>query len=78
MLTFITLHLAPGERLGQAAVQDLALRLQPNDDADVRAFLNMGEKVAIERREAVGSQVWLYVRSESAAGFVRSGDILRD
>ncbi len=72
-----SLRLRPGEHLGQAAVQDLALRLQPNDDADVRAFLNMGEPLVIERRERVGVQTWLYVRSQSAAGYVRSGDVLR-
>lgn len=70
------LRVAAGEHLGQAAVQDLPLRLQPNEDADVRAFLNMGERLIIERRIQTGGQTWFYVRSQSATGYVRAGDVL--
>jgi hypothetical protein len=70
-------HVAPGEVLGRAAVQDLAIRLNPNDEATIRAFLNYGERVVIERQEHVGQQTWLLVRSATGEGWVRAGDVLR-
>jgi hypothetical protein len=57
-------------------VQDLAMRLGPNDDAGVRAFLNRGMRVVIEQQVRVGLQTWLLIRSVTGSGWVRSGDIL--
>jgi hypothetical protein len=70
--------LRPGrnERLGTALVQDLAVRLMPNDSADVRAFLNQGTKVVIMQQSRVGPQNWLLIRSGSGAGWVRASDVL--
>ncbi len=70
-------HVDPGELRGRAAVQDLAIRLYPNDQADVRAFLTYGARVVIERQVHVGQQTWLLIRSSSGEGWVRSGDVLR-
>ncbi len=69
-------HVAPGEILGRAAVQDLAIRLNPNDEATIRAFLNDGERVVVERQARVGQQTWLLIRSATGVGWVRSGDVL--
>ncbi len=67
----------PGEILGRAAVQDLAIRLAPNQDAATRAFLNYGEAVVIQSQIRVGQQTWLLIRSITGNGWVRSGDVLR-
>ena len=67
----------PGETVGHAAVQDLAIRLGPTDQADVRAFLNQGERVVIQHELRVGQQTWLLIKSETGIGWVRSGDVLR-
>ena len=69
-------HLGKGERLGTALVQDLAVRLAPNDSAGVRAFLNQGTRIAISGQDRVGLQTWLYIRSGSGFGWVRAGDVL--
>lgn len=69
------LHAGQGETLGQAAVQDLALRLNPNDDASVRAFLNRGERVIIHETMQQGKQTWLLVRTATGVGWVRAGDV---
>jgi hypothetical protein len=69
--------LAPGEVLGHAAVQDLAIRLSPNDQASVRAFLNYGERVVVQHELHLGQQNWLLIRSATGIGWVRSGDVLR-
>lgn len=71
------LHLMAGERPGSAAVQDLAIRLNPNDQGTIRAFLNYGDKVAIQQRVRVGPQTWLLIRSATGVGWVRSGDVLQ-
>ena len=71
-----TLKIGRGERLGTALVQDLAVRLAPNESAGVRAFLNQGTRVAISGQERVGPQNWLYIRSGSGFGWVRAGDVL--
>jgi len=70
--------LRPGrnEQLGTALVQDLAVRMMPNESADVRAFLNQGTRVVIMKQSRVGAQTWLLVRSGSGAGWVRAGDVL--
>ncbi len=70
-------QVAPGERVGRAAVQDLAIRLAPNDQADIRAFLNAGAPVVIQSEARLGKQTWLLIRSETGVGWVRSGDVLR-
>jgi hypothetical protein len=70
-------HLGPGELLGHAAVQDLAIRLSPNDQATIRAFLNYGEPIVIQHQIRLGAQTWLLVRSATGIGWVRSGDVLR-
>ena len=72
-----TASLRPGELVGRAAVQDLAIRLAPNDDAATRAFLNYGEAVVIQSQTRVGQQTWLLIRSITGNGWVRSGDVLR-
>ena len=71
-----SLHLAPGERLGTVLVQDLAIRLSPNEDAGVRAFLNRGMRVVVEQQVRIGMQNWLLVRSVTGSGWVRGGDVL--
>jgi hypothetical protein len=70
-------RVAPGEVLGRAAVQDLAIRLNPNDEATIRAFLNYGERVVIQQQVRVGQQNWLLIRSATGMGWVRSGDVMR-
>ncbi len=72
----ILMRLAPGERYGMVLVQDLAVRLNPNDDAGVRAFLNRGMRVVIEQQVFVGLQSWLLIRSVTGSGWVRGGDIV--
>jgi hypothetical protein len=71
------LHLNAGEVPGRAAVQDLAIRLSPNDDANVRAFLNRGEPVVVQQVVHVGPQTWLLIRTTTGSGWVRSGDVER-
>jgi len=70
------LHVGPGESAGTAAVQDLPIRLMPNDDANVRAFLNRGERVVIEQRVIEGQQTWLLLRSTTGTGWAHFGDVL--
>jgi hypothetical protein len=70
------LRLGPHERPGSAAVNDLPIRLEPNNDATIRAFLTYGDRVVIEREARVGAQTWLLVRSMTGSGWVRSGDVL--
>lgn len=72
-----TTHMAPSEVIGRAAVQDLAIRLSPNDQATIRAFLNYGEKVAIQNQVHIGPQTWFLIRSATGTGWVRAGDVLR-
>ncbi len=71
-----TLRAGVGETAGTAAVQDLPIRMSPNDDANVRAFLNRGERVVIEHRVREGSQTWFEVRSATGVGWVRAGDVI--
>jgi hypothetical protein len=71
------MSMRPGEIVGHAAVQDLAIRLAPNNDATPRAFLNLGEPVVIQTQVHVGQQTWLLIRSITGNGWVRSGDVLR-
>jgi hypothetical protein len=71
------LRIAPGEQAGVARVQDLAIRLSPNDQATIRAFLNRGEPVAVEQQLRVGAQNWLLVRTATGTGWARAGDVLR-
>lgn len=71
------LRLGPGEVAGIAAVQDLAIRLTPNDDANVRAFLNRGERVVIHEQVRVGTQTWFMIRTATGIGWVRAGDVER-
>lgn len=66
----------PGERYGTVLVQDLAVRLSPNEDASVRAFLNRGMRVVIEQQQRAGPQTWLLIRSVTGSGWVRGGDVL--
>jgi hypothetical protein len=73
----LALRLGPGERLGTVLVQDLPVRLTPNDDADVRAFLNRGSRVVVEQAMRIGLQNWLQIRSMTGSGWVRGGAILR-
>jgi hypothetical protein len=70
------MRLAPGEHYGVVLVQDLPLRLNPNDDAPVRAFLNRGMRVVIEQLVHIGPQSWLQIRSVTGTGWVRGGDVL--
>ncbi len=72
-----SLRLSPGERFGTVLVQDLAVRLSPNEDAGVRAFLNRGMRVVVVQQVRVGAQVWLLIRSVTGAGWVRGSDVLR-
>jgi hypothetical protein len=72
----IVMRLAPGEHYGTVLVQDLPIRLNPNDDAGVRAFLNRGMRVVIEQQVLIGLQSWLLIRSVTGSGWVRGGDIL--
>ena len=70
------LRVGVGESTGTAAVQDLPIRLMPNDDANVRAFLNRGERVIIQQQVREGQQTWLLVRSATGTGWARAGDVL--
>jgi hypothetical protein len=70
------LRIAPGERAGAARVQDLAIRLSPNDQATIRAFLNRGEPVAVEQQVRIGMQNWLLVRTATGTGWARAGDVV--
>ena len=72
----VSTSMRPGEQVGHAAVQDLAIRLAPNDQAAPRAFLNYGEAVVIQSQTRVGQQTWLMIRSITGNGWVRSGDVL--
>ncbi len=74
--TDVVMRLAPGEHYGTVLVQDLAVRLSPNDDAGIRAFLNRGMRVVIEQQVRVGLQSWLLIRSVTGSGWVRGGDVL--
>ena len=74
--TDIVMRLAPSEHYGTVLVQDLAVRLNPNDDAGIRAFLNRGMRVVIEQQVRVGPQSWLLIRSVTGSGWVRGGDVL--
>lgn len=68
--------LSAGERFGTVLVQDLAVRLTPNDGSSVRAFLNRGMRVVVVARQvSAGTQDWLFIRSITGSGWVRSGDI---
>jgi len=71
------LRIGASELSGTAAVQDLAVRLSPNDQATIRAFLNRGEPVAIQRSQRIGNQTWLLIRTSTVAGWALSGDVLR-
>ncbi|MEJ0045953.1 MAG: SH3 domain-containing protein [Rhodospirillales bacterium] len=57
-------------------MQDLPIRLSPNDDATVRAFLNQGEHVAIRQEVRSNGQTWLLIRTGTGTGWVRAGDVL--
>ena len=69
-------HPAASERVGTVLVQDLPVRLTPTDDGEVRAFLNRGTRVVLERQVRLGVQTWLQIRSVTGSGWVRSGDVL--
>ena len=71
------LRIAPGERRGAAAVQDLAIRLSPNEQATIRAFLNRGEPMAVQQQVRIGTQTWLLVRTSTGTGWVRAGDVMQ-
>jgi hypothetical protein len=71
------MRMLPGQERGTAAVQDLAIRLAPNDQATIRAFLNRGELMAIDQRIHVGAQTWLLVHTATVKGWTRSGDVLQ-
>jgi hypothetical protein len=70
------MRLSPGEHYGTVLVQDLPIRLNPNDDAGVRAFLNRGMRVVIEQQVRVGMQSWLMIRSVTGSGWVRGADVM--
>ena len=67
---------AIGERFGTVLVQDLPVRLTPSEDGDVRAFLNRGMRVVVERQVRASDQTWLLIRSVTGTGWVRGGDVL--
>jgi hypothetical protein len=71
-----TLRPSHNERLGTALVQDLAVRMTPNEGADVRAFLTQGSRVVIMQQRQVNGQNWLAIRSGSGNGWVRASDVL--
>jgi len=71
------LRAATGEYRGSAAVQDLEVRISPNNQAEIRAFLNRGEPLVVERRVSIGAQTWLLIRTETVTGWARSGDVLQ-
>jgi hypothetical protein len=71
------LRAAPGERFGTVLVQDLPIRLTPVDDGEIRAFLNRGTRVVLERQiRSPSGQSWLLIRSITGSGWVRGGDVL--
>jgi hypothetical protein len=70
------MRLSPGEHYGVVLVQDLPVRLNPNDDSPVRAFLNRGMRVVIDQQVHVGPANWLQIRSVTGSGWVRGGDVL--
>lgn len=72
-----TVTLGPGERFGTVLVQDSAVRMSPNDDAAVRAFLNRGMRVAVGQQVRVGVESWVLIRSVTGSGWVRGSDVLR-
>jgi hypothetical protein len=65
-----------GRRFGTVLVSDMPVRFDPSDDAGVRAFLNEGTRVLIEREMRLGARDWLFIRSGSGEGWVRASDIL--
>ena len=71
-----TLRPAVGERFGTVLVQDLPVRLTASEDGGVRAFLNRGMRVIIERQVRASDQTWLLIRSVTGTGWVRGGDVL--
>ncbi len=71
-----TLRLSPGEHYGTVLVQDLAIRLSPNEDSTVRAFLNRGMRVVVQQQVRVGMQTWLLIRSVTGSGWVRGSAVL--
>ncbi len=73
----IVMRLSPGEHYGIVLVQDLPVRLNPDDAAGVRAFLNRGMRVVIEQQARVGPQLWLQIRSVTGSGWVRDTGVLR-
>ena len=44
--------------------------------ASVRAFLNRGMRVVVERQVRASDQTWLLIRSVTGTGWVRGGDVL--
>jgi hypothetical protein len=72
----VSLRVAPGEQPGTAAVQDLPILVMPNDDANVRAFLNRGERLVIQQQVRAGAKTWFLVRSATGTGWVRAGDVI--
>lgn len=69
-------RLKPGERPGESAVQDLPVRMSPSAEANVRTFVNRGEKLAIVQEAMVGGRAWLLVRTASGNGWVLGSDVL--
>jgi hypothetical protein len=76
-LAALGFHPGLGERLGTVLVQDLPVRLRPDDQADVRAFLNRGTRVVVEQQTRVGTQIWLQIRSVTGSGWVRGAAVLK-
>jgi hypothetical protein len=72
----VSLRVGPGEQPGSAAVQDLPILVMPNDDANVRAFLNRGERLVIQQQVRAGAKTWFLVRSATGTGWVRAGDVI--
>jgi hypothetical protein len=66
----------PGERFGTVLVQDLPIRMTPVEDGEVRAFLNRGTRVVVQRQLRLGERSWLLIRSVTGSGWVPSGDVL--
>jgi hypothetical protein len=75
-LADVVMRLSPGEHYGIVLVQDLPVRLNPDDVAGVRAFLNRGMRVVIEQQARVGAQTWLQIRSVTGSGWVPSAGVL--
>jgi hypothetical protein len=70
------MRLSPGEHYGIVTVQDLPVRLNPDEVAGVRAFLNRGMRVVIEQQARVGPTTWLQIRSVTGSGWVPSAAVL--